>query len=196
MAAIIRRHRGALRAGVAALGWAGLAVALGGLSVAGCDSSSSGGGGGGGTAALSTPVTGEEDAARFLTQATFGPTLPEIERLSDGDFDAWLREQRNQPQSNHALVALGTLAGGQEVSSSARQKAWLQIATRGNDQFRQRVAFALSQIFVVSDVGGLGSSSWGTTLADYNDMLARQAFGTYRELLEAVTLHPAMSSSR
>ncbi|MCH7854657.1 MAG: DUF1800 family protein, partial [Proteobacteria bacterium] len=58
------------------------------------------------------------------------------------------------------------------------------------DQLRQRVAFALSEIMVVSQIGALGGLPF--SLADYHDLLARNAFGNYRQLMEAVTLHPAM----
>jgi uncharacterized protein (DUF1800 family) len=60
----------------------------------------------------------------------------------------------------------------------------------GEDQLRQRVAWALSQIMVVSGTGALFQLPWAT--ADYYDMLVRNAFGNYRKLLEDVTLHPAM----
>ncbi len=61
---------------------------------------------------------------------------------------------------------------------------------KGSDQLRQRVAWALSQIFVVSQVGALQNLPNAT--ADFYDMLARDAFGDFRKLLEDVTLHPAM----
>src|SRR5690606_30680968 len=64
-------------------------------------------------------------------------------------------------------------------------------AVAGKDQLRQRIAFALSEIFVVSlQEACLGGNS--KTVADYADMLGKRAFGTYRHLLEAVALHPAM----
>lgn len=73
----------------------------------------------------------------------------------------------------------------------SRIDAWWNTAINGNDQLRQRVAFALSEIFVISAVGPpLKGSQFG--MADYNDMLAKNAFGNYRNLLEDVTLHPVM----
>jgi uncharacterized protein (DUF1800 family) len=71
-----------------------------------------------------------------------------------------------------------------------RQEQWFTNALRGEDQLRQRVAFALSQIMVVSQVGALNNLPFAT--ADFHDMLARNAFGNFRTLLEEVTLHPAM----
>ncbi|RYE75239.1 MAG: DUF1800 family protein, partial [Oxalobacteraceae bacterium] len=59
------------------------------------------------------------------------------------------------------------------------------------DQLRQRVAFALSEIMVVSDTNPSLNAN-PDALASYYDVLARNAFGNYRQLLEEVTLHPAM----
>ena len=60
----------------------------------------------------------------------------------------------------------------------------------GTDQLRQRVAFALSEILVVSHLGALNQAPY--SVADYYDVLARNAFGNYRQLMDEVTLHPAM----
>jgi uncharacterized protein (DUF1800 family) len=67
---------------------------------------------------------------------------------------------------------------------------WLANALGANDQLRQRVAFALSEILVTSQAGPLGELPFAA--ADYYDMLTREAFGNFRVLLEDVTLHPAM----
>ena len=71
-----------------------------------------------------------------------------------------------------------------------RQEIWFRNALTGPDQLRQRVAFALSEIMVVSQHSALQNMPYA--LADYYDMLARDAFGNFRKLLEDVTLHPAM----
>ena len=71
-----------------------------------------------------------------------------------------------------------------------RLETWFNNVVYGEDQLRQRVAFALSEIMVVSQVGALLNLPNAT--ADFHDMLARNAFGNYRTLLEEVTLHPAM----
>jgi uncharacterized protein (DUF1800 family) len=74
--------------------------------------------------------------------------------------------------------------------NTIRQERWFANVLRGEDQLRQRVAFALSQIMVVSQIGALSDLPFAH--ADYHDMLARNAFGNFRTLLEDVTLHPAM----
>jgi uncharacterized protein (DUF1800 family) len=71
-----------------------------------------------------------------------------------------------------------------------RVDIWFRNAINGDDQLRQRVAFALSEILVVSQLGALAQAPFA--LADYYDVLARNAFGNYRTLMEEVTLHPAM----
>lgn len=143
-----------------------------------------------------------EQAARFLTQTTFGTTFEDINHLlSLGSYDAWLDEQFSA-EISYQIPAMHTLmikmcraesaspvpvTGGDRL---ARTQAWWEIAVNSDDQLRQRVSFALSEIFVVSERGDLITSQYG--LASFYDVLARHAFGNFRDLLEEVTLHPAM----
>ncbi|WP_414662773.1 DUF1800 family protein [Horticoccus sp. 23ND18S-11] len=140
------------------------------------------------------------DAARFLTQATFGPTRTEIETLTGGSLDAWITAQLALPFSGHraATVADRTAFGGSNsftnwnaIHMPNRQSAWFKLALTAPDQLRQRVAFALSQILVVSDIS-LGDDNRTEPLANYYDILGNGAFGNYRTLLEQVTLSPMM----
>ncbi len=140
------------------------------------------------------------DAARFLTQATFGPTKTEIDTLTGGSIDAWITAQLALPFTSHrtATVADRTTFGGSQsftnwnaIHPPNRQAAWWKNVLTGNDQLRQRVAFALSQILVVSDVS-LGDDSRAEPLANYYDILGNGAFGSFRTLLENVTLSPIM----
>ena len=71
-----------------------------------------------------------------------------------------------------------------------RVDIWFRNVVDGDDQLRQRVAFALSEILVVSQQGALIDAPY--SLADFYDQLALNAFGNYRDLLEIITLHPAM----
>ncbi len=73
-----------------------------------------------------------------------------------------------------------------------RHQVWWETAMHADDQLRQRVALALSEILVVSDSDGLGLSQFGFAVTSYYDVLVKHAFGNYRDLLEEVTLHPAM----
>ena len=67
---------------------------------------------------------------------------------------------------------------------------WFRNVLNQPDQLRQRVAFALSEIMVVSEIGALVQAPYA--LGSYYDMLAQHAFGNFRDLMEEVTLHPAM----
>lgn len=148
-----------------------------------------------GPASGAPPGAGE--AQRSLTQATFGPTLPEIRRLERMRYTDWLDEQFAAAPSLQlpyidARVQHYIDAGQPvQVYQDTRQEIWFRNALRGNDQLRQRVAFALSQIFVISDRNGALENN-PATIAQFYDLLATNAFGNYRSLLEQVTLHPAM----
>jgi uncharacterized protein (DUF1800 family) len=174
-------------------------VALVALTACGGGGGGSGGdaGGGGGTA----PPIARADAFRFLNQATYGATEPEMQRLmslgtSATGYARWLDDQLAQPASLQlptVQAAFGELANpGQMLFTlnQDRQEIWFRNSIRGPDQLRQRVAFALSEILVVSQQSALQNLPFALT--DYYDLLARNAFGDYRELLEDVTLHPAM----
>jgi uncharacterized protein (DUF1800 family) len=146
------------------------------------------------------PPVSEQDARRFLTQATFGPTDADTAHVMHIGYEAWLDEQfaakRNdmshlaywdQRQAAWAQGSPGAHASTDEVTASF----WRQAIT-GQDPLRQRVAFALSEIFVVSLADACGDNQAARGVAGYLDMLGAQAFGSYRALLEAVALHPAM----
>jgi uncharacterized protein (DUF1800 family) len=160
------------------------------LGVAGC-----GGGDGGGPTTpppppSPAPVT-KAEAYQFLNQGSFGATEPEAERVISMRQAAWIEEQMQKPVSLQ-LPYLQSLPPPQFAFElhEDRVDIWFRNALYGDDQLRQRVAFALSEIMVVSQLGALGNLPYA--VADYYDVLARNAFGNYRELLEEVTLHPAM----
>ena len=128
-------------------------------------------------------------AARLLARGSFGPSTAAIEEaLALGTDQAWIDDQMARPLS---LTLPYTEANSNGSHPAARHHAWWIAAIEGEDQLRQRVAFALSELFVVSDLDyTLSNSQYG--MAHFRDLLARHAFGNYRELLEAVTLHPVM----
>ena len=137
------------------------------------------------------PPIAKTEAFRFLNQATFGATEAAAEALSDTGYDAWIDDQLNQPASLQ-LPHLRSLprppVAGQLQPD--RVDIWFRNALSAPDQLRQRVAFALSEIMVVSQLSALQQAPYG--LADYYDVLANNAFGNFRDLMEEVTLHPAM----
>ncbi len=140
------------------------------------------------------PLMSAADAVRFLTQATFGPTKASIADVMQEGPEAWINEQLALPPTTQAN-ALNAMSLPGELPSvrQLRVRAWLDRAVSAPDQLRQRVAFALSEIVVISDVGNLLSTDAGAPgAANYYDLLLRDAFGSYRQLLADVTLHPAM----
>ena len=126
-----------------------------------------------------------------MNQASFGATEAEASRLMSMGFEAWIDEQLLQPASVQ-LPHVRSIPRPQfpfELQPD-RVDIWFRNALHANDQLRQRVAFALSEVMVVSQLGALQNAPYG--LADYYDMLAENAFANYRDLIEDVTLHPTM----
>ncbi|WP_440874323.1 DUF1800 domain-containing protein [Thalassotalea sp. PLHSN55] len=137
-------------------------------------------------------ITNREQAVKFLYRATYGPKQGDAENLLAIGEDAWFEQQFNLPVGSHAQTliefsAASWTGSGHEFAPEMRNSAWLYNSIAGEDQLRQRMAFALSQIFVV---GGVGNSVTGQ--AQYYDLLLNHAFGNFRDLLSAVTLSPMM----
>ena len=185
-----------VRAGMAAVAL-GLAMTL-----AACGGGGGGGGsnGGGGNPLpppppAPAPLT-DAEAARFLTQATFGATDADINAVKASGISAWITQQEDlAPAGLHQTYVDNRLSQLKAIDPKATLNSqqfyetfWGQAAV-SQDQLRQRVKFALSEIFVISladnsiDVRGAAS---------YYDMLGANAFSNFRTLLENVTLHPMM----
>ncbi len=133
-------------------------------------------------------------ASRILTQGTFGATIDEINRIQKIGSGAWFNDQFSKPQTLHfgyVNQVLSTWPANTTIDDSPFIQSFWQQAITGEDQLRQRVTFALSQIFVISfQNDNLATMPRG--VASYYDMLGAHAFGNFRELLEAVTRHPMM----
>lgn len=164
--------------------------ALAALVVAACSGGRTGGGPpNAGQPAL--PPTAAE-AARFLTQASFGATDASISAVRAAGYDNWVAQQLAMPVSGSHVAfmqARRALPGAPNPSVNEFYGSFWQQAVTGPDQLRQRVKLALSEIFVISvadpNVDELGAGS-------YYDMLGANAFGNFRTLLEQVSLHPIM----
>ncbi len=146
----------------------------------------------------------DSDAARFLTQATFGPTDADIQTLRGRGYVNWLKDQFSATTTppTYELTYMNWIQGlGEEPGEENRQEAWFLGALGGydpannaiihKDQLRQRVAFALSEIFVTSEENS-NLYNFARGMSYYYDILIRDAFGNYRTLLEDVTLSPTM----
>ena len=140
------------------------------------------------------PLPTATDAARFLNQASFGATEAEVNKLRTYGYSAWLEDQFSTPGRSHEAyinAVSASLPAGQSLDDSHVMNTFWREAATGQDQLRRRVAFALSQIFVVS-LQDSTVSEFKRGVASYLDMLGRNAFGNYRQLLNEVTLHPMM----
>jgi uncharacterized protein (DUF1800 family) len=176
------------------------------LALSGCGGG--GGGSGNGNTGQNPPPTADPPppqvsdaqlmaAADLLGRATFGPTFAEIETAAQQDLEMWLTAQFDQPPSLHMPVVERYAAEyGSDINAMPppglyRRFAFWERALRAPDQLRQLTAYALTQIFVISDnVDTLVIDP--RALASYYDMLLVNAFGNFRDLLRDVTLHPAM----
>ena len=145
------------------------------------------------------PVASNETlAGRFLIQASFGPSAAAISGLLSTTYSGWIDAQLTMPPTYH-LPYVRARANeylnrnpGNDGYQTPRQEAWWQNAVMAPDQLRQRMAFALSQILVISQDSNLDDDNDG--VAAYYDILVRNAFGNYRQLLEEVTLSPMMGT--
>ena len=156
----------------------------------------SGGRTGGGPPAAGQPTTPPtaSEAARFLTQASFGATDASVSAVRASGYSDWIAQQLVMPVSGSHVAfmqARRALPGAPNPSVNEFYGSFWQQAATGPDQLRQRVKLALSEIFVISvvdpNVDELGAAS-------YYDMLGANAFGNYRTLLEQVSLHPMMGT--
>ena len=148
------------------------------------------------------------DAARFLGQSTVGANFEVLEELSTQSYEVWIDDQMQIPEMsyvdtskmvwNHFVQAYidqwGSvlIEGNEDISpfSFYWRMAWWHNVIHGEDLLRQKVALALSELLVVSEDSKLNADAFA--LASYYDVLYKNAFGNYRDLLEEVTYHPAM----
>ena len=156
------------------------------------------------------PIVSPQDAARFLNQATFGATDAEIHNVSLIGFQTWLNQQFALPQTTmepgveQALIVNNeTPCAATDTTCNAAlflqnsqgqeyvENAFWQQALTAPDELRQRVAYSLHEMLVVSMTStNLENMPRGT--AQYYDTLGADAFGNFRQLLQDVTLSPAM----
>jgi hypothetical protein len=119
-------------------------------------------------------------ARRFLEQAAFGPTPTDATHVQTIGPQAWLNEQFGMAQISNYNTIKGSQGG--------MPAHFLTNAVSNPDQLRQRVAFALSQIFVTS----IQKLIWNDNMVLFQNMLLADAFSNYRQIMADVTLSPAM----
>lgn len=143
------------------------------------------------------------EASRFASQSTFGLRYEDIEEIAKMGRNFWLEEQFDIPPTLHKPIAedLITRQNSGEWEEFVRNPlklrtvihrfAWWQQTMTAEDVVRQRVAYALSQFFVVSDRAPVLRLN-PYSLTSFYDLLLENAFGNFRDLLKDVSLSPAM----
>lgn len=145
-----------------------------------------------------------DEAARFAKQASFGPSIELIDEIVLGKSIAtWIDKQfllststytdiASKPTPSNSCSALSGTAlsncNRDTLSAVPVQARFYANAVNNNDQLRQRVAFALSQIVVASEIEVHSTAG----LAAFQQMLLSNAFGNYRDILRTATLNPYM----
>ena len=137
------------------------------------------------------------DLVRFLEQSTFGTSPALISHVQQIGVGAFLTEQFSLPSTGWPYIGPTPSNVPATCNSVCQRDAYsmYQLQNRlylnamyGNDQLRQRVIWALHQLFVVSG-RDINVANW---YLQYILTLDRNAFGNYRQLLYEITLNPAM----
>jgi uncharacterized protein (DUF1800 family) len=166
-----------------------------------------------------TVVTADADIWRLLNQATFGASQTEAARVKSLGISGWIDDQFTKPISgypdakyNHIQLqetpdcttrmpdgvtsyppsSPQAMCVRDHLSLAMIQRDFFTQAVTGQDQLRQRVAWALSQIIVVSGVEQ--DLSYAHVMSRYQNILFAGAFGNFENMLNAVTVNPAMGN--
>jgi len=143
------------------------------------------------------PSSASADTVRFLEQATFGPSQSLIAHVQQVGIEAYLDEQLRAPMTDYPDLEFWPQTRPASCTGDCQrdnytyyqlQRHFFTNALYGQDQLRQRVAFALGQILVTSQVD-VPLPSW---MRGYQQLLYSSAFGNFRQLLYDVTLNPTM----
>jgi len=145
---------------------------------------------------IAKPAT-DGEAARFILKASLAATEPEIADIRSVGYVAWLDKQMDIPISQTGVDWLSSRGYDQVTvdefyfrDTLADNMVWNQLIT-SPDPVRKRLAYALSQFFVVS-TNGIEIEWRSNAMAAYWDVLNRHTLGNFRQLLEDITLNPAM----
>jgi uncharacterized protein (DUF1800 family) len=135
------------------------------------------------------PPVSLAQATRLLDQSTFGPTLSAVQNVQQMGVAAYLNQQFATPTTRMPAIPNPPVATCPNGTHACAQSSFWKNVLTANDQLRQRVAFALSEIFVVST-----DMVNARTIPSYQNLLADDAFGNFRQLLNDVATSPAMGA--
>ncbi|MGJ8652763.1 MAG: DUF1800 family protein [Opitutaceae bacterium] len=137
-----------------------------------------------------------KEAGRLLAQASFGATAADIASVQSLGIEGWIDAQLALPATllqpkTEDMEAIDAGDSSIDLYNQSKLVGWWENAIHADDQLRQRVAFALSEILVVSDdASAIEGQPVG--MSNYYDIFVRNAFGSYRDILDEVTYHPCM----
>jgi uncharacterized protein (DUF1800 family) len=126
-------------------------------------------------------------ASRLLDQATFGATLTDIQHVESVGLQGYLNEQFATPGTLEPDIAATPPALCAPNPTPCQQAEWWQGSLTAPDQLRQRVAFALSEMFVIST-----NAENSRAITPYQNVLLNDAFGNFSTVMKDVTLAPGM----
>ena len=133
------------------------------------------------------PSVSLTQAARLLDQTTFGPTLSAISNVQKIGIAAYLAQQFAAPTTRMPAIGNPPVATCPDATYRCAQSSFWKNALTATDQLRQRVAFAFSEMFVVST-----DMVNARTIPSYHNLLADDAFGNFRQVIHDVATSAAM----
>ena len=128
-------------------------------------------------------------ATRLLDQASFGPTLTDIQHVQAVGLQAYLNEQFAAAPTIEPDIATPAPTPCVNTTVPCQQSEWWQAALTAPDQLRQRVAFALAEMFVIST-----NSVSARAVTTYQNMLVTDAFANFYTIMKDVALSPGMGA--
>ena len=134
------------------------------------------------------------EAAAFLNQATFGATVQDTNYLLGlGSYGRWLGREFKKPHTSlmDEVIAITDDNFSGRIDENQSLYVWLERSVTADDQLRHRAAYALSQIFSTSTLPSLRKS---VMHAYFKDVMLKNAFGNFRDLLEDVTYSQLMGN--
>ena len=128
-------------------------------------------------------------AARLLDQSSFGPTLADIQNVQNIGLSAYLNQQFQTPTTTLALFPATPPTACTKTLVPCLQSEWWQATLTAPDQLRQRVAFALAEMFVIST-----DTDNPRAVVAFQNTLANDAFTNFSTIMNDVTLSPGMGA--
>lgn len=133
------------------------------------------------------------DASNLLNQASLGFTYEDIIAAENLDEEEWIDSQLTISPTLHSTFMFYE-DNSSKFYHASRINAWWNTTLKSKDLLRQKVAFALSQIFVVSDINTDILYSNPAGMINFYDMLIKNSFNNFRLLLSEISLSPIMGN--